>query len=79
MPTVLDYAKEDLHTKIQNLTRQLQASDNGRHLKCVATHPALDNPTVAMRQLEVLCKSILTLYSFPFGFYWVQIFNEGKA
>ncbi|GJQ75304.1 putative coreceptor-mediated virion attachment to host cell [Trypoxylus dichotomus] len=54
MPTVLDFTNDDLHTKIQNLTRQLMWSDNGRYLKCAATHPALETPSVTMRQLDVL-------------------------
>ncbi|KRT85239.1 Immunoglobulin, partial [Oryctes borbonicus] len=53
MPTVLDFNNGDLHTKMQNLTRQLMFSDNGRYLKCVATHPALETPSVTMRQLDV--------------------------
>ncbi|KAK9720863.1 CD80-like C2-set immunoglobulin domain [Popillia japonica] len=54
MPTILDFPQEDLYTKVQNLTRQLQFSDNGRHLKCVATHPALEKSSVTMSQLDVL-------------------------
>ncbi|KAG5875940.1 Fasciclin-3, partial [Gonioctena quinquepunctata] len=40
MATVVDFAKEDVHSKLQNLTRVLQPSDNGKYLRCVATHPA---------------------------------------
>ncbi|XP_065167922.1 fasciclin-3-like isoform X2 [Atheta coriaria] len=53
MPTIVDLAKEDLHSKLQNLTRVLQPSDNGKLLKCVATHPALPENNVAARQLDV--------------------------
>lgn len=56
MPTIVDLAKEDLHSKLQNLTRVLQPSDNGKLLKCVATHPALPENNVAARQLDVKCK-----------------------
>ncbi|XP_017785393.1 PREDICTED: fasciclin-3 isoform X2 [Nicrophorus vespilloides] len=53
MPTIIDFAKEDLHSKVQNLTRTLQPSDNGKLLKCVASHPALPEESIASRQLDV--------------------------
>lgn len=57
VPTVLDVATDDLQTNIQNLTRILSASDNGRSLRCVANHPALlGQITEAVRQLDVKCK-----------------------
>lgn len=57
MPTVVDLVKEDLQTKIQNVTRTLLPSDNGRTLKCVASHPALlGENSVAARQLDVKCE-----------------------
>lgn len=71
MPTILDFPQEDLYTKVQNLTRQLQFSDNGRHLKCVATHPALEKSSVTMSQLDVLCK--LELSRIKLGF--IKIFQ----
>ncbi|XP_019769623.1 fasciclin-3 isoform X3 [Dendroctonus ponderosae] len=40
MPTVVDLAKENLQSKVQNLTRRLRASDNAKFLKCVGYHPA---------------------------------------
>ncbi|XP_030747489.1 fasciclin-3 isoform X2 [Sitophilus oryzae] len=40
MPAILELAKEHLLTKVQNLTRKLRASDNGKFLRCVAYHPA---------------------------------------
>ncbi|KAJ8968414.1 hypothetical protein NQ317_002251, partial [Molorchus minor] len=40
MPTIKGFAKEDLLTKIQNFSKTLRASDNGRYLRCVAYHPA---------------------------------------
>ncbi|XP_049825133.1 fasciclin-3 isoform X2 [Aethina tumida] len=54
MPTVYDMAKENLQTQLQNLTRILRASDNGKMLRCVAHHPAYpDGTSEAMRQLDV--------------------------
>ncbi|XP_044261126.1 fasciclin-3 isoform X1 [Tribolium madens] len=54
MPTVIDLAKENLQSKVQNLTRVLQASDNGKHLRCVAFHPAYpDGRAETARQLDV--------------------------
>lgn len=32
--------KDNLYTRTQNLTRALRASDHGKVLKCVGTHPA---------------------------------------
>ncbi|CAG9815099.1 unnamed protein product, partial [Phaedon cochleariae] len=53
-PTVIDLAKENLQSKIQNLTRVLQPSDNGKYLKCVAIHPAYPNHYAeTKRQLDV--------------------------
>ncbi|CAH2003547.1 unnamed protein product [Acanthoscelides obtectus] len=40
MPTVVDLAKENLQSKIQNLTLVLHPIHNGKFLKCVAFHPA---------------------------------------
>nr|XP_022905960.1 fasciclin-3 isoform X1 [Onthophagus taurus] len=51
MPSVFDYVKEDLHTKVQNISRQLHASDHGKHLKCVATHPAMQQNTASTMKL----------------------------
>lgn len=60
MSTVLDIANEDLHTTIQNLTRTLLPSDNGRLLRCVASHPALlGQDSQSVRQLDVKCKFYL--------------------
>lgn len=57
MPTVIDLAKENLQSKLQNLTRVLQPSDNGRYLKCVAYHPAYPSGSAeTKRQLDVKCK-----------------------
>lgn len=57
MPTVIDLAKENLQSKVQNLTRVLQASDNGKHLRCVAFHPAYpEGRAETSRQLDVKCK-----------------------
>ncbi|RZB40578.1 fasciclin-3 [Asbolus verrucosus] len=65
MPTVIDLAKENLQSKLQNLTRTLQASDNAKHLRCVAYHPAYqDGRAETMRQLDVKCK---TVPDFPIG------------
>lgn len=55
-PTVQDFDKEDLHSIIQNLTRVLQPSDNGKILRCVSTHPAITGNNIASRQLNVTCK-----------------------
>lgn len=51
MPTVIDLAKENLQSKIQNISRQLQASDNGKHLRCVASHPAYPSGTRQTQRL----------------------------
>ncbi|CAH0548623.1 unnamed protein product [Brassicogethes aeneus] len=54
MPTIIDLAKENLHSQVQNLTRRLQASDNGKSLRCVAYHPAYPNGrSETSRQLDV--------------------------
>ncbi|CAH1260243.1 unnamed protein product [Diabrotica balteata] len=54
MPTVIDLAKENLQSKVQNLSRVLQPSDNGRYLKCVAFHPAYPGGSAeTKRQLDV--------------------------
>lgn len=41
---VITSAPEDktLMTTEQNITRVLQASDNGKEIKCIADHPGLD-------------------------------------
>lgn len=59
MPTVLDLDKEDLHTIMQNLTRMLQPSDNGKILRCVSMHPAITGNNIASRQLNVTCEYLL--------------------
>lgn len=57
MPTVIDLAKENLQSKLQNLTKLLQPSDNGRYLKCVAFHPAYPGGHAeTKRELDVKCK-----------------------
>ncbi|XP_066144727.1 fasciclin-3 isoform X3 [Euwallacea fornicatus] len=54
MPTVLDLAKENLQSKVQNLTRRLQASDSGKYLRCVAYHPAYpDGQAETKRALDI--------------------------
>ena len=56
MATIIDMAKDDVQSKVQNLTRTLQASDNGKHLTCVATHPAIPAGfLLTRRQLNVKC------------------------
>lgn len=56
MPTVIDLAKENLQSKLQNLTRDLQPSDNGKFLKCVAFHPAYPGGYAeTKRELDVKC------------------------
>ncbi|KAL1139738.1 hypothetical protein AAG570_006716 [Ranatra chinensis] len=42
-PVIYDKVPDDLHTIAQNLTRVIQASDNGKSLRCVAEHPVLVN------------------------------------
>lgn len=57
MPTIMELAKENLQTKVQNMTRVLQASDNGKSLRCVAFHPAYpEGRAETSRQLDVKCK-----------------------
>lgn len=57
MPTVFDLAKENLQSKIQNLTRRLKSSDNGKLLRCVAYHPAYEGGEAqAKRRLDIKCK-----------------------
>ncbi|XP_074039691.1 fasciclin 3 isoform X2 [Leptinotarsa decemlineata] len=54
MPTVVEMAKENLQSKLQNLTKVLQPTDNGRSLKCVAFHPAYPGGRQeTKRQLDV--------------------------
>lgn len=54
---MIDLAKENLHSKLQNLTKALQPYDNGRFLKCVAFHPAYPGGAAeTKRQLDVKCK-----------------------
>lgn len=64
MPTIVDLAKENLQSKVQNLSRILQASDNGKFLRCVAFHPAYpDGRAETSRQLDVKCMYIIYIYS----------------
>lgn len=57
MPTEMTIAKDNLHSRIQNLTRSLRASDNGRSLRCVAEHPAYPGGRAeTSRQLDIKCK-----------------------
>lgn len=61
MPTVIDLAKENLQSKLQNLTKVLQPSDNGKNLRCVAFHPAYPGGYAeTKRQLDVKCKWFLS-------------------
>ncbi|XP_060534314.1 fasciclin-3 isoform X2 [Cylas formicarius] len=54
MPTVIDLAKENLQSKIQNLTRRLRASDNGKYLRCVAYHDGYPGGiSETKRQLDI--------------------------
>ncbi|XP_063927033.1 fasciclin-3 isoform X2 [Zophobas morio] len=54
MPTIMELAKENLQTKVQNMTRVLQATDNGKSLRCVAFHPAYpEGRAETSRQLDV--------------------------
>ncbi|CAH1114069.1 unnamed protein product, partial [Psylliodes chrysocephalus] len=54
MATVIEIAKENLQSKVQNLSRVLQPTDNGRYLKCVAIHPAYPGGQAeTKRQLDV--------------------------
>ncbi|KAJ8965791.1 hypothetical protein NQ314_003907 [Rhamnusium bicolor] len=54
MPTVIDLAKENLQSKLQNMTRTLQATDNGKYLRCVAYHPAYPRGYAeTKRQLDI--------------------------
>ncbi|KAL1502118.1 hypothetical protein ABEB36_007310 [Hypothenemus hampei] len=54
MPTVVDLAKENLQSKIQNLTRRLRATDNGKFLRCVGYHPAYpEGQAETKRRLDI--------------------------
>lgn len=54
MPTVIDLAKENLQSTVQNFSRVLQPIDNGRFLRCVAFHPAYPGGhSETKRQLDV--------------------------
>ncbi|KAJ8921152.1 hypothetical protein NQ315_013624, partial [Exocentrus adspersus] len=54
MPTDMTLAKDNLHSRIQNLTRTLRASDNGKFLRCVAEHPAYPGGKAeTRRQLDI--------------------------
>lgn len=51
---VEQYEPQDLHTVSQNLTRRVQASDNGKQLKCIAGHPLLnDNSNTTTQTISV--------------------------
>lgn len=57
MVTIVDNAKEDLYSIVQNFTRKLRGSDNGKQLRCVAVHPALSSHNNEVsRQLDIKCK-----------------------
>ncbi|XP_066902510.1 fasciclin-3 isoform X1 [Halyomorpha halys] len=48
---VEQYEPQDLHTVSQNLTRRVQASDNGKQLKCIAGHPLLNDNSNTTSQI----------------------------
>lgn len=57
MPTVIESVKEQLQSKLQNLTKTLTPADNGKFLKCRATHPAYPNGYAETKsQLNVKCE-----------------------
>lgn len=50
--------KDNLFTRTQNLSRTLRATDHGKTLKCVGTHPAYpEGHSVAESLLIVQCIS----------------------
>ncbi|CAK9831433.1 Fas3 [Anthophora retusa] len=52
-PTIYDSNVDDKSVAVQNASRSLDWTDNGKVLRCVANHIALDRPKEATMQLQV--------------------------
>ncbi|XP_053971318.1 fasciclin-3 isoform X2 [Hylaeus volcanicus] len=52
-PTIYDSNVDDISLAVQNATRSLDWTDNGKVLRCVASHIALDRPKETTMQLQV--------------------------
>ncbi|XP_043260507.1 fasciclin-3 isoform X1 [Colletes gigas] len=52
-PTIYDTSMDDISLAVQNATRSLDWTDNGKVLRCVASHIALDKPKETTMQLIV--------------------------
>lgn len=52
------YNQDDISTSIRNASRTLDWTDNGKQLKCVAGHIALDKPKETEKILWVECEFI---------------------
>ncbi|KOC60726.1 Fasciclin-3, partial [Habropoda laboriosa] len=52
-PTIYDSNVDDKSVAVQNASRSLDWTDNGKVLRCVATHIALDKPKETTMQLQV--------------------------
>ena len=55
-PTIYDSNVDDNSLAVQNASRILDWTDNGKVLRCVASHIALDRPKETTMQLQVYCK-----------------------
>lgn len=53
---IYDTNVDDNSLAMQNASRSLDWTDNGKILRCVANHIALDKPKEMTTQLEVHCK-----------------------
>lgn len=49
---------DDNSLAMQNASRSLDWTDNGKTLRCIANHIALDRPKESTMQLDVVCKSL---------------------
>ncbi|KAK2588433.1 hypothetical protein KPH14_004432 [Odynerus spinipes] len=52
-PIVYDSNVNDMSVAVQNASRSLDWTDNGKTLRCVATHIALEEPKITTMQLQV--------------------------
>lgn len=52
----LAYNSNENTLSMVNASRTLNWSDNGRLVRCVAEHMALDEPKEVVKQLQVYCK-----------------------
>lgn len=61
-PEILENPKDNLFSVRQNLTREVKWSDNGKELRCVASHPILGmdaKGNSARRRITVKCTFLI--------------------